>query len=278
MVVLDYVRSSPCWNWDPISLLSPQQLRMVFVASTIIAAVATLFAVYFAGTAPAIPFLCSAGASHLCTYLVERYFIYEQALENHGRVVSDLRAALRTAEQSFARSTQHVAERQQQNSALEAQVGRLETAVPSLSQETQRFINSLQVETQQQKQQIVELRGLVQKLTEQNAVYEQTRIDFKASLAAAGGMHEDFREVNGEMQELQQEQRIVNRESHAAVLANFDQAVSTARLSLGAADAVDRIKIAAQDVVALEAESETRGQKLLQLRERIDGVRDEAFI
>lgn len=253
-------------------MLSPQQLRMVFVASTIIAAVATLFAVYYVGAAAALPFLCSAGSSHLCTYLVERYFIYEQALENHGRVVSDLTAALRTAEQSLARSERHVAERQQQNSALEAHVGRLETAVPALEEETQSFIARLQEETRQQKDQIVELRGLVKTLKEQNAVHKQTRIDFEESLTSARETHDALTQANEEMRELQGQQRTVNRESHTAVLANYGQVANATGLSLETAVVVDRLKGAAADVVALQQEAQVRGEKLLQLRDRLQGT------
>ncbi|HEY5259516.1 MAG TPA: hypothetical protein VIJ46_02630 [Rhabdochlamydiaceae bacterium] len=269
MVVLDCVRSSPCWNWDPISLLNPEQLRMVFVASAIIAAVAAVFTVYSVGAIAAVPFLCCAGASHLCTYLVERYFIYEQALENHSRVVRDLRATLHTAEQALARSEQHAAERRQQNSALDAQVQRLETAVPALSEDTQRFIAGLQEETGQQRAQNVELRALVQSLTEQNAQHEQTRSGFAESLAAADRMNQALRQANGVMREQLTEQRRVNQESREAVSAYLAQTVHLPDQRLEAAAAVDRIKDAAQDVVSLQQEAQTRGEKLLQLQKRL---------
>ena len=271
MVVLDCVRSSPCWNWDPISLLNPEQLRMVFVASTIIAAAAAVFTVYSVGIVAAVPFFCCAGASHLCTYLVERYFIYEQALENHSRVVRDLTAAVRTTEQALARSEQHAAARQQQNSALEAQVQRLETAVPVLSTDTQRFIARLQEETGQQRAQNVELRALVQSLTEQNTQHEQTRSGFAESLAAAERTNQALRQANREMQDQLTEQRRVNQESREAVSTYLAQTVHLPDQRREAAVAVDRIKNAAQDVVGLQQEAETRGEKLKKLRERLEG-------
>ena len=272
MVVLDCLSSSPCWNWDPISLLSPEQLRMVFVASTIIAAVAAVFTIYSVGALAAVPFICCAGASHLCTYLVERYFIYEQALENHSRVVRDLTATLDTAEQALARSERHAAERQQQNSALEAQVQRLETAVPVLSADTQRFMDRLHEEMGQQRAQNVELRALVLSLTEQNTQYEQTRSGFAESLAAAERTNQALRQAHKEMQDQLTEQRRVNQESREAVSTYLAQTVHLPDQRREAAVAVDRIKDAAQDTIALQREAQARGEKLKRLKDRLAGT------
>lgn len=270
MNMIDYLRSAPCFSWDPLSWASPQSLRMIFVAGAIVSLVAALFAAYLSHGLMAVPFVCSAGASYLCSNVVERYFLQEQALQQHGAATRSLTAALGRSADQLAESREVAQQREQQNLELVAHIGRLEANFPALSAETQAFTERLQGENRRQAEQIAELGNLVQRLREENTQYEEIRRGFQAQIAAADAVNQTLRSENGALGERLREQQRVNEESRRAAAEAQETLAASFGLAHQLAGVTDRVKGAAAETAVLQQGTQRLGGELLRLRAQIE--------
>lgn len=272
MGIVDYIRSTACCSFDPIGLAGPEQLRMIFIASAVVSVVAAFFAAYLSHYLTALPFIFCGAASYLCSYLVERYFLYEQALSGHEQAERELTAALRAAEAGRERSEQTVEERERQNGALQGQIDWLQLTAARVAEATQVFRENLQEENRQQGAQNRELRARVQELADQNARFEQLGREFRAQIGEGERANERLRLENGQMVQRLREQQQINEVTHREVERAGAVLAEARRRGEEAFGPVERIRDAARETVDLQQRAEEQGAELLRLRALVEDI------